>query len=704
MFLTSVQINNYRLLKDIEVAFDPSLTLIVGKNNAGKTSLINLIQAIISGKKHLDFSDYPLECRRTLYDLIYDFLSGSNGIDYECLHENIPTAKIRLTIDYSKEADEELLGGLAPFIIDIDDDTNIALIEIEYQFCLTEDKIKELFDSWPNIINIELLQKEDSADKLESEEELPLSDVYNYISQTVSKHFDMFFQIVIKAVNPSNQKKYQVKTLTQLQDLFVFKKIGAERSLDEADVNVEKPLSPIMTRLFNSDLTDVEAKIQDATEKLNTYVADINDSAQSIVNEILDDIVNKMIPFGYPNAEELQLKASTRISLQNEIINNTDLAYITSDEQESLPSTHNGLGYKNLIKIVLLLQEFTRELKKKSEHSIPILFLEEPEAHMHPQLQAVFVGYLHKVLSEMAGSSIQIILTTHSSHIANTVSFDKIRYMRRHPQHVECKNLATFYNSCQTDTEKQKNIAFLQKYLTISRCDLYFCDKAILVEGAAERLLIPDMIVKCHQRKLIGDKTPSLPSQYCSIIEVGGAYAHNFFEFVDFLEIPTLILTDIDFVDKDGKQCQVSHAVRSSNATLNRWCHDMLNIPISTSITISDIYKIVSENKKDNGLRHLEFQMMQNGIHPRSFEEAIINVNRSLFDISDDTSEIIFNTEDEKKTDFAIKLLVESKFNDYVIPSYIELGLKWLNEQSNMPMPSEPRTKKKRAYNKRKGG
>ena len=89
-----------------------------------------------------------------------------------------------------------------------------------------------------------------------------------------------------------------------MQDLFVFKKIAAERSLDEADVNVEKPLSPIMTRLFNSDLTDVEAKIQDATEKLNTYVADINDSAQSIVNEILDDIVNKMIPFGYPKGVE----------------------------------------------------------------------------------------------------------------------------------------------------------------------------------------------------------------------------------------------------------------------------------------------------------------------------------------------------------------------------------------------------------------
>jgi predicted ATP-dependent endonuclease of OLD family len=95
---------------------------------------------------------------------------------------------------------------------------------------------------------------------------------------------------------------------------------------------------------------------------------------------------------------------------------------------------------------------------------------------------------------------------------------------------------------------------FLRKYLTLSRCDLYFCDKAILVEGAAERLLIPDMIKKCERYGKFKGNIPSLSSQYCSIIEVGGAYAHRFFGFVDFLEIPTLILTNINFDETEGKK------------------------------------------------------------------------------------------------------------------------------------------------------
>ena len=116
--------------------------------------------------------------------------------------------------------------------------------------------------------------------------------------------------------------------------------------------------------------------------------------------------------------------------------------------------------------------------------------------------------------------------------------------------------------------------------MTISRCDLYFCDKAILVEGAAERLLIPDMINKCDQAGLFNTKSPTLASQYCSIIEVGGAYAHRFFDFIDFLGIPTLILTDIDFVTSKGKKCLKDKAKRTSNATIMKWCHDKLNIRV----------------------------------------------------------------------------------------------------------------------------
>ena len=104
---------------------------------------------------------------------------------------------------------------------------------------------------------------------------------------------------------------------------------------------------------------------------------------------------------------------------------------MTADQKETLPSSHNGLGYKNLIKITLLLKEFARDVRQNAKSAIPILFLEEPEAHMHPQLQAVFVGHLEDVLSKFSGNPIQIIMSTHSSHIANTVPFKNIRYLRK---------------------------------------------------------------------------------------------------------------------------------------------------------------------------------------------------------------------------------------------------------------------------------
>lgn len=137
-------------------------------------------------------------------------------------------------------------------------------------------------------------------------------------------------------------------------------------------------------------------------------------------------------------------------------------------------------------------------------------------------------------------------MTTHSVHVANTVPFGQMRYIRRYKNHVEYKDLGKFPTLGANDEEEQKHLEFLQKYMKVSYCDLYFCDKAILVEGASERLLIPDMIRKCDAEGIFGDL--SLENQYYTILEVGGAYAHLFYDFVDYLGIPTLIITGTKFV------------------------------------------------------------------------------------------------------------------------------------------------------------
>ena len=121
--------------------------------------------------------------------------------------------------------------------------------------------------------------------------------------------------------------------------------ISAERSLDEADNVKEKPLSTVMNRIFKSDVSEIEEEIATQTQSLKEFVDKQSLNAENRVNEILSDIVSNMAPFGYPTAEDMQLYAKTQFSMKNDIINNTDLTYVTAGTGETLPSPYNGLGY-----------------------------------------------------------------------------------------------------------------------------------------------------------------------------------------------------------------------------------------------------------------------------------------------------------------------------------------------------------------------
>jgi hypothetical protein len=86
----------------------------------------------------------------------------------------------------------------------------------------------------------------------------------------------------------------------------------------------------------------------------------------------MDTIVSSMTPFGYPDGEDLKLKANTTIALEKRIIDATELAYASADIGEILPGSHNGLGYKNLIKISMELHDYARTVKA-DRTKIPLL-------------------------------------------------------------------------------------------------------------------------------------------------------------------------------------------------------------------------------------------------------------------------------------------------------------------------------------------
>ena len=123
----------------------------------------------------------------------------------------------------------------------------------------------------------------------------------------------------------------------------------------------------------------------------------------------------------------------------------------------------------------------------------------------------------------------------------------------------------------------------------------------------------------------------------------------------------------------------------------------------TTPVSIEKVFELAAdEGKRINGLRRIEFQKQEGGFHPRSLEEAIINVNRELFGKSND--EIIdFAEEETKKTDFAISLLYDPKYSKYEIPSYIKDGLKWLCSVSRFAEGEEPVIMHRRKYRRCEG-
>ena len=658
MQLSKIKIKNYRLLIDAELEVDPKTTLIVGRNNTAKTSCFECIGKVLDGTP-FSFNDYPLSKRDNLYANIASFMAKE--IAFEDLCERLEPISIEFLVDYSLDDPEDNLGALSPFIIDVDVDTTTALIRTEYKLKADEKSVWKILE----------------PSYYENGNFTPADDVHN----AIISNFNKLFEITIYAINPKNPEETQIKKHKELAELFPFHIIQAERRLGE-DGTQDNSLSSLISDFFDMSEDELDPSVSEKVKELRAIVENANKNVQQQSDSILSALVSNAVGFGYPNGEELQLGVTTQLSIDDQIKNQTQLSYTAGTSKERLPSTYNGLGYKNLIKMEFLLAAFAKKVEKCGDACIPLLFIEEPESHMHPQMQHAFAEYLEAFLAKITSVGIQTLITSHSAHIANTMVFSKIRYAQKTKAGVIYKNLNTFAQ------ENPSNTDFIRKYLTLTKCDLFFADKAIFVEGASERLLLPDMIDKCAKAGDFDSREYKLPAQYYALVEIGGAYAYKFIPFAEFLGIPCLILTDLDSVSGQKgangriyyKSVPVSCGETTSNETLKWWVRKIkgLSAEDNTQIALTDITSM-SPADKTRCKCHIEFQTTENGLCGHSLEEAIRNVNRAHYELGDTPTEDDLEFSGKSKTDFALNLICECE--DYAIPAYIKDGLVWLNDQ-----------------------
>jgi predicted ATP-dependent endonuclease of OLD family len=654
MHIKRIQINNFRLLKDVHLSLETESTVIVGRNNSGKTSLTELFRRFINDDTKFKLEDFSLNSISMFQDALQAKLDGREESEIRSL---LPSIDLTLTFEYADNINE--YGALSEFIIDLDETKTEAIIKLSYQ--LKSGRIDALFDG------------------------CSMGNLF----ETLKLRLSSLFSTVIYSIDPTNDENITIiDNSIKLHNLLKIDFINAQRGLDDVTQSEKDILGKVLSNIFKSASSiDAPQDMKEISQKIEKSIDDL----QSSVNNDLKGKINKLLPmlslFGYPGLSDPNISAEPIVDIKTILESNTKIKY-QQNNGISLPETYNGLGSRNLIYIMFKLYEFFRNYQSDTPNvANHIIFIEEPEAHLHPQMQEIFIRKISEVANKFAENlnggqkwPVQFVVTTHSTHIANEASFESIRYFSAK------SDVENFYATQIKDLhvefdieENKEDKEFIHKYLTLTKCDLFFADKAIFFEGPTERILLPEFIGKTDSTK----KT-NLSTQYISSIEIGGAYAHHFYKFIDFLELKALVITDLDSTRLENSRYQaypVNQSTHTSNIGLKQW--------FNTNNDNNPIDEIISKTEQDKitKYRRIAFEIPENDDTAcgRSFEDSFIIANKEMFEFNDKHNRDLENAAFSKaqdyvksKANFALELALSPIL--WKVPRYIEEGLIWLSK------------------------
>lgn len=671
MYIQTITVKNFRLLKESTIDLDrdnkQDLSLLIGKNNSGKTSFIVLFDKFFRKETlSFDFNDFSMCLRKKINSIT----EGGDEVDLSAC-----TIQLRIDIAYS---DKDNLEHLSEFILDLNPENNIVrlLFECEVQ---TDLLLRDLKD-------------------IESKNQVKFIEksLGNYL---VNKYYVYNTEEDLQVENRSNLIE---KTITDVRKVINFQVIHAKRNVSSSEYSGKgrTPLSELATDYFNKEnlfSTEAFSKINDQMiemdEKLNVSYAEHFKDYFANVKQFVDGTLNVV-----SNLESKAIMAN-----HSKIIYGADDSY--------LPETLNGLGHLNIL-FLLLQIEVKKKFFEQENKDINLLFIEEPEAHTHPQMQYVFAKRIKGILQTIP--NIQTFITSHSSHIVSQCEFKDIRYFKLDKDSVDIKNFHKDLKNKYIEDETQ--FKFLKQYLTLYSSELFFAEKIIFIEGISEKLLLPYFIKSYDESRMEEPDYIPLTSQNISYIEAG-ANAKVFRHFIEFLGIKTLIYTDLDgcetkTTDKGRRYwgaCKTVDALNTTNVTI-KYYYNAPELPgmdeYAAKSAELNTFNVWFEDLKKGSLASISplintsFQTLNNTYHARSFEDAFVSENIDLIikhiddlhglknkgkitagrtDFFELTQEIL---KDDGKSDFASSILYlalakEVKWNT---PKYIVDGLKWISE------------------------
>ncbi|MBU3154480.1 ATP-dependent nuclease [Clostridium estertheticum] len=688
MYLKSVLLENFRKFryknniiefvsaedykKDASINIAPKTTLIIGKNNSGKTTVIDALNKLINNVafKATDFNFDYLKELSNLYTIEY--------LDSEDL--KLPTLKFIVTVGIDN-GKEDILTNIIPFMSL--EDTEKSEIDI--------------------IIGWEIIDRE-----------LFIKAVKEFIPKNFkNQKFDRFLELIDKTdfeisyynTNKDKKKNFNLKKLIELTPIRA------------NNVNSEDCLSDAFCKIIDYRYANViDPQI---VNELDKQIVDINDSlTRDISTQHTNNInssLSKMIL-----GEKCQILLKSDLNFQKLIKNVLKYEYV--EGKNNIPERQFGLGYTNLMMIIAEIITYMEKYPETSFNSqINLISIEEPETFMHPQMQEQFIKNINEMITSLLENNnkhvnSQIIIITHSAHILNSKihegnTFNNINYITSidNCAKSECLNdnvmidLPKNPKNNKERWKREQKLKFLKKHIKFRVSELFFADAAIFVEGITEYTLLQHYL----------DIDLCFSKYYISVILVDGAHAKVYENLIHALSIPSLIVTDIDIKREKLEKGEKDIKSPGQKPLYLQMGTDELKGRETTNSTLSHFYKSKNAEFIINGdYKHVDNLMVIcqkdpiETYYPTSFEESFILtnlknniVNNALKKVKPDIyKDIIKNGGivknsfklqkklSDSKSDFANELLYEILICDDktlipILPKYINDGLLFLQDR-----------------------